>query len=497
MQELKPITNKISGAQKLRTQQKFLKWDKVIQKRYLEGTEKQVAYAVNLLKDPTIYTYAFFKDPRHPDKPMELFPYQDVVINDPSKRVVCAWANQTGKSTTAELMAIHFALLNPGKTVLITSKNLEQSKDRIRNIRGYLASSPLDYKFQIGESDNKTEIYFRHFDENGKELRQSRIVAVPATEAALSYSVDLAIPDEIAFYENGRDFYFRILNPRTYFTKGKIFVPSNTNGAQGIMWDLWNDDDFSRYNFDFLTCPINTKEEFEKLRRKLTKSEFDSTVLSAFTSPRGGFISEQERRAMQEERPNELPIILTEPIYIFFDFGKAYDRTVRSIGMPVGYGDEIGVKVLEIFEYEQGTPYNKIVNDLKELIGYTGPENVVSVGWDNTGVGKGIEDFITNIQLLGIPCEPVEFSLKNKSRIYTVLKLLIERNLKGMNGIKMPYTDNGDQQWSRLRFKKSERGYLQVHHEDENDRDDIPDSIAGLCSLIVQPNVVPVSVKML
>ncbi|KKK81343.1 hypothetical protein LCGC14_2814400, partial [marine sediment metagenome] len=51
-----------------------------------------------------------------------------------------------------------------------------------------------------------------------------------------------------------------------------------------------------------------------------------------------------------------------------------------------------------------------------------------------------------------------------------------------------------DKQLSMLRFKRSKgRGHLQVHHENERDRDDFPDAIAGLCSLIIQPDNPPIS----
>jgi len=48
-----------------------------------------------------------------------------------------------------------------------------------------------------------------------------------------------------------------------------------------------------------------------------------------------------------------------------------------------------------------------------------------------------------------------------------------------------------------LRFKRSQRGYLQVHHENEKDRDDFPDSIAGLCSLMISPENPPITCEII
>ncbi len=114
------------------------------------------------------------------------------------------------------------------------------------------------------------------------------------------------------------------------------------------------------------------------------------------------------------------------------------------------------------------------------------------VGWDNTGVGKGLEDFISRIEQFGVQCMPVEFSLQNKARIYTLFKLLAENRR-----IKMPMVEECNKQLSMLRFRTTARGLLQVHHENERDRDDFPDAISGLCSLIIQPEVAPVTCEII
>ena len=63
--------------------------------------------------------------------------------------------------------------------------------------------------------------------------------------------------------------------------------------------------------------------------------------------------------------------------------------------------------------------------------------------------------------------------------------------------LKIPYVKECDKQLSMLRFKKSTRGNLQVHHENERDRDDFPDSIAGLCSMIINPESPPITCELI
>jgi len=498
--KLQPVIDSVSEEMREHTQAKYDAWDEVIERDFLlKGSAHQKSYALSLLKDPSVYMYAFFQNKEGTN--MKLYPYQDLIINDQSKRIIFCAANQIGKSVTLCCKAVHFALTNPGKTILMISKTLPQSKDLLREIKRLLNTSKLDYKAQIGDSENKTEVYFRHYetyqDSNGKEhtreLSQSRIICVPATEAALGYAADLLLIDELAFYENGRWIYFQILQPRTYTTKGQIICFGNPNGQQGVYWELWNDPDFSRYQFNFLDKPGNTQEEYDKLREKLTKEEFDSTVNAVFTSPEGGFFSLEERRGMQSEKPNVLPGLLVQPLFVFFDWGKAGDRTVRASGYPVGDGEDLGVNIVELKEYDQGTPYDEIISELQGLIKTYGFNNVAMVGWDNTGVGRGIEDFIKRVEEIGVTAMPVEFSLQNKSRIYTMFKLLVEKNLRKRGFLELPFIPECDNQLAKLRFKRSTKGYLQVHHEDERDRDDFPDAIAGLISLIIQPENPPVS----
>lgn len=488
------------------TASKFEAWDKALEEKWLdsEDSEKQ-KFVYTMLLDPTIYAYAFFRDPRDTKKRFKCYPYQDVILNDDHRRVCFAAANQIGKSIALCIKAITYSLLHPGSTVLLTSKTLPQAKDLLRQIKQFLQNSRLDYKFDVGDTETKTEIYLKHFEEEEvydekldktftqmKELQQSRIICVPATEAALGYAVDLALEDELFFYEDGENFHKQILQPRTYTTKGQIIVFSNPNGQQGIGWEIWNDEDYHRYRFNFLDCPTNTQEEFDRLCKTLTREQIDSTLLAVFTSPEGGFLTLQERKDMQEERSSMLPSVLTQPIYIFYDWAKVKDRTTQLIGVPINsnkedWADEVYVYVAK--EYPAGTPYTEIIDvDLKNLINSVGPQMVAMVGWDNTGVGRGLEDFTKRVEQLGIQAMPVEFSLENKSRIYTLFKLLAEQRR-----VKIPYVKECDKQLSMLRFERSPRGHLKVHHQNEKDRDDFPDGIAGLCSLIIQPENLPVS----
>lgn len=481
----KPVISTFTPEMLDKYNQKFKDWDKVVRTNQLESKNPTLrAQAYQMLKDPTIYAYAFFRNIEDPELPLVMYPYQDLVLNDDSDRVFFAASNQIGKSVTLDVDALHFAIFNPGTTQLVLSKSLPQSKDLMRQIKQLLQFSTVEHKYDIGESETKTELSIKHIGVDGLELPESRIIVSPATGSALGYPCHKVHLDEVCFYQNGRYILNQIIIPRTFATKGQIKAYSNPNGQQGVGWDMWNDSQWSKYNFNFLDRPGNTLDEWERHRKSMNREEFDSTVAAQFTSAEGAFLSLDERRRIQHERPNVLPAIFSSPLFVFFDFAKVNDRTVRIIGQSIGSVTEPKVFVHEMKEYLSGTGYDEVVRDLVNLIHDVGTQNVALVGWDNTGVGKGIEDFINKIQEFGVGCSPVEFSLQNKSRIYTLFKFLIEQDR-----IDIPYVEECDKQFSTLRFKKSEgRRYWQVHHENEKDRDDFPDCLAGLCSLIIQPD---------
>jgi hypothetical protein len=120
------VLDRVSDELQEVTYSKFRAWDEVVNNNWLEDPEKK-DYAFSLLRDPTIYSYAFFRFPN--GREVKMFPYQDIILNDDSKRIIFVAANQIGKSFCLCVKAIHFALLNPGVTVLMTSKTFTQSKE--------------------------------------------------------------------------------------------------------------------------------------------------------------------------------------------------------------------------------------------------------------------------------------------------------------------------------------------------------------------------------
>ena len=510
------LVNKITPEMVQSTNDKFNAWDRVIREELFdkEGCEREV---YSLLKDPTIYMYAFFKN--KDGGAMRLYTYQDIIINDVHKKIIFAAANQIGKSVTLCCKALHFALLNPGKTVLMTSKTMPQSKDLLREIKRLLQSSVLDYKAQIGDSENKTEIYFKHYDSNGLELSQSRIICVPATEAALGYPADLLLEDELAFYDNGHYFHFQIAQPRTYTTKGQIMTFSNPNGRQGIYWELWGDEDYDRYNFNFLDCPTNTVEEYDKLKAKLTQEEFDSTVAGVFTAPARGYFSRSEIDGSLDEDLSELKMVGKQPFF-FLDVGAKHDQCVLIGGFVEKHQDWELNELMEAFipiikVYPVGYPISRVAGvDVDEGDGwhFEKPVKDYLSEWQTEGVQPifgyditGNEGMRALFEAMKIYALDINFAGPNKSGYYQRFKYFMEKGL--LHRVKC---DDWVAQASTLIVTKSARGYLLINAASKSASggaakdaklkkipDDCMDATAGFIHLADDPDYIPYSIKII
>ena len=157
-----------------------------------------------------------------------------------------------------------------------------------------------DVKFEsvIGEVENRTELHIINEDKKGVSV----IRCLPPTQGVYAYPATLLIGDEIAFWEiegmKQIEYFNKVIRSRVletknwkhdYFTMGQIFCISSTNAQQGIMWDLWNDEDFHQYRYCYLANPGNTLEEYLKAKKKFTTDEFDSVFAASFSSATGGF----------------------------------------------------------------------------------------------------------------------------------------------------------------------------------------------------------------
>lgn len=480
---------------------KFKQWDYVLEHDLFINKDVR---AMQLLNDVTIYTYAFFKDIRT-GKPFRMAAYQDAIAackhdfthDNPNRYIAFQASNQIGKSELLILKSIWIMFNETNRTIVIVSKNLPQSQFLLKRFRQLLNNSLFAHSWHedIGETDNTTILTFER--DNGKSI--NRVICTPSGEGTLGYPVDYLFLDEVDFYEDSKEFFWKVAFPRTKQTKGQIIVFSNPNTTiprnNSILYELMNSSLFLRkFKFNFLDAPWNTRAEYERDKRNSPSHLFISTHDGEFSDEFGSFFSHREVQDMlQHDWDNTLPYVDT-PVYIGLDIGKMYDRTVLAIGIvkkPVNALDKYyDLDVKYVKEFPVKTDYDVIVNELMEIKQYYDKNcrGVARIGYDATGQ----KTFGDLCKRMGISVIPVDFARKetNKTLLYNDFKLMAE-NRK----IKVVYSQQAEKQLSELMFKMTEnKKYRKIEASSESVHDDVCDAIAILINVSVTPSRIPVSI---
>lgn len=459
-----------------------------------------------MLTDPTLYAYAFLMVN---GEKLRLYPYQDLIANDQYDRIIFCAANQIGKSFLLDTVAIHRFTMDHGKEYnqAIISKSKEQAKFQVSRIRTMLQTSKVSFKEDIGDQESMNVLTLEIRDYKTNKLKYiNRIIVAPCTSSSLGYDLHDLYLDEFDFFEvsQGLEFaYTQWFEPRTFGTKGRITIFSNPNGKSGYMYKLWNQKNadgtfrFHRYNFNYMDRPGNTVEEFEALKLSRSRQVFESTVAAIFTDSAGSFFSQDEIEKSHDNRLDYKKDLVTGvTTFWFLDTGAKHDQSVLCgcYVEPDDFHKEfVHVNVFTIQIYPVGYPLTRVAGcniddsdgwhyekSVKEYLDeYT--EFGVTFGFDVTG-NEGMKALFDN---MAIPYVDIMFSGPKKSGMYQRFKWYMERGLFHRIDCK-----EFEYQMSRLKVKKSVRGYYMFHHESEDDLDDVCDACAGMIYLADNPDLV-------
>ena len=430
--------------------------------------------------DPTIWAYKVLKDKQN--QPLKLRGYQDKIINDKHRFIVVAAANQVGKTWSLGCVkAIHHAIHVDNASVLIISRSEQQSIMILDEIKWMMKRADIPFDSLIGDVENRTELHIENWDKKGVSV----IRCLPCTTGALAYPATLVICDEIGFWEienmKQTEYFNRVVVSRTnetknwtndFFTMGQIVCISNPNAEQGVLWALWNDEDFHQYGYCWLANSKNTIEEYNSWKKKLPSDEFDSIYAATFSSATGGFITKEE----YEDAEREYQIQPHSVAFLGGDFAGE-DTISRDVDNTVLFGskhvtEEKVVKV-QVEYYKEFPLRTKKAVAYKEIAGF---QNLSKFAYDKMGVGDSVKADLKDKGILPEwKIESLTYSLPNKSEVYYNMKHLFEQRLviipKGLLKLK--------EQLLGLRFEKTDAGHIKVHHAREGLHDDWADALAN------------------
>jgi hypothetical protein len=188
---------------------------------------------------------------------LEPDPWQEELLRSTSGRVLLNCSRQSGKSTTAGILALHRALYHPESLVLVLAPALRQSQELFGKVAGFYRTlgRPVSPK---GERRLSLEL------ENG-----SRIVTLPGTEKTIRgfSGAALLIVDEASRVAD--ELYFAV-RPMLAVSGGSLMMLSTPYGKRGVFFEEWtHGEGWELYEVPARECPRISASFIEEEKRAL------------------------------------------------------------------------------------------------------------------------------------------------------------------------------------------------------------------------------------
>lgn len=196
-------------------------------------------------------------------------PWQQDALRSTDRRQLWNVARQTGKSTTAAILALHTAIYTPRSLVLLVSPSLRQSTELFRTVSQLYARSG---SMPAGEvSTTRLEL------PNG-----SRVISLPGSESTIRgfAGASLLILDEASRIE---DALYEAVVPFLAVTNGKLLALSTPWGRRGWWAEAWfGPHAWRRVEVPVTMYPRISPEWIAEQRETMGMTWFDQEMMCRF-----------------------------------------------------------------------------------------------------------------------------------------------------------------------------------------------------------------------
>ncbi|MBT9156276.1 MAG: hypothetical protein DDT37_01261 [Firmicutes bacterium] len=209
-------------------------------------------------------------------------PWQEDALRLRGKRLLLNCCRQSGKSTTAAILALHTALFRPASLVLLVSPSLRQSSELFRKVQDmFKALTPVAR--QVLVEDNRLSLVMPN---------KSRIVSLPGKEGTIRgfSGASLIIEDEAARVP---DELYKAVRPMLAVSGGRLILMSTPFGKRGHFFHEWDEggSTWERIRIPAPACPRIAADFLAEERQALGDwwfrqeylCEFAETVDQAFS----------------------------------------------------------------------------------------------------------------------------------------------------------------------------------------------------------------------
>ncbi|MEK6883597.1 MAG: terminase large subunit [Nanoarchaeota archaeon] len=364
-----------------------------------------------------------------------------------------------GKSTYAAMEAL-FYMMKPNQVIWVVAPNYELANKVFREIYWKAHKKLPEFIVSSSMSRQLQAIKF---------ITGSILIAKSADNpvSLLGEGLDYLIIDEAGRVK--KEVWQEALRPTLTDKQGKALFISTPRGKNWF-YDLFKlgqgeREDHKSWQFPTSTNPYISKEEIEQARETLPRLIFQQEYEAEFLSEEDQFFPQELVDSCIEDIPQ---IIDPHPKNYYFlgvDFARmGQDSSVFIVAEKDWQTDMI--KIVEIIE----TKHKRLTDAVGRIRMLHRKYKFNRIYLDETGLGAGPTDVLK--EELRASVIPITFTNKNKTDLYTNLKLLMEKQrLKIPNNQKLLY------QLIDLRYEYTSEGLLRINHS-QNGHDDYPDALA-------------------
>jgi hypothetical protein len=169
--------------------------------------------------------------------------WQAAVLRQAGDRTLLNCCRQSGKSSVAAVLALHTALYESARLILLLSPSLRQSQELFKKVQDAYLKLPHPTPL-VGESALRYEF-----------MNGSRILSLPGTESTIrGYSgVDLLVIDEAARVDD--ELYYAV-RPMLAVSGGTLVALSTPWGKRGWWYEAWvSAESWTRVEIPAQQCP--------------------------------------------------------------------------------------------------------------------------------------------------------------------------------------------------------------------------------------------------
>tara|TARA_Y100000389_G_scaffold41400_1_gene36099 strand:+ start:9971 stop:11590 length:1620 start_codon:yes stop_codon:yes gene_type:complete len=191
----------------------------------IEFTPDNLKQYMRCMKDPVYFSRSYIKIVHvdHGLIPFDLYDYQEEIVNKitDNRRLAVLTARQSGKTTTAVAVILHYILFNEFKTVAILANKGDSAREVLSRVQ--LAYEALPKWMQQGvEEWNKGSISL----ENGCKI----YAGTTSSSAIRGKSISFLYLDEVAFIEGYDEFFASVYPTISSGQSTKLMMTSTPNG---------------------------------------------------------------------------------------------------------------------------------------------------------------------------------------------------------------------------------------------------------------------------